>query len=65
MLPVIDQIRTVADALSTHERDLGPARALLGRLENELLPLKICAADLSAARKAYFEFDAQPAMMMP
>src|SRR4029078_9675860 len=25
----------------------------------------ICAADLSAARKAYFEFDAQPAMMTP
>ena len=38
VLPVIDQIRTVADALSTHDRDLGPARVLLGRLENELLP---------------------------
>ena len=38
VLPVIDQIRTVADALSTHDRDLGPARALLDRLENELLP---------------------------
>jgi soluble P-type ATPase len=37
-LPVIDQIRTVADALSTHDRDLGPSRVLLGRLENELLP---------------------------
>jgi heavy metal translocating P-type ATPase len=38
VLPVIDQIRTVADALSTHDRDLGPSHALLGRLENELLP---------------------------
>src|SRR5262245_23921042 len=25
----------------------------------------ICAAERSAARKAYFEFDAQPAMMTP
>src|ERR1700722_18189441 len=25
----------------------------------------ICAAERSAPRKAYFEFDAQPAMMMP
>ncbi len=38
VLPVIDQIRTVADALSTHDPDLGPARVLLDRLENELLP---------------------------
>ncbi len=38
VLPVIDQIRTVADALSTHDPDLGPAQVLLGRLENELLP---------------------------
>ena len=38
MLPVIDQIRTVADALSTRERDVTPARTLLERLELELLP---------------------------
>jgi hypothetical protein len=38
VLPVIDQIRTVADGLSTHERDLRPSRVLLERLETELLP---------------------------
>jgi heavy metal translocating P-type ATPase len=38
MLPVIDQIRTVADALSTQHPDLGPSHILLDRLENELLP---------------------------
>ena len=38
VLPVIDQIRTVADALSTHHPDLGPSQVLLHRLENELLP---------------------------
>ena len=38
MLPVIEQIRTVADALSTHHGDLDPVHALLGRLEGELLP---------------------------
>jgi len=38
VLPLIDQIRTVADALSTHDRDLGPARHLLDHLESELLP---------------------------
>ena len=38
VLPVIDQIRTVADALSTHDPNIGPSRILLGRLENEVLP---------------------------
>ncbi len=38
VLPVIEQLRTVADALSTDELDLDPARRLLDRLENELLP---------------------------
>jgi hypothetical protein len=38
VLTIIDQIRTVADGLSTHDPDLGPAQVLLGRLENELLP---------------------------
>ena len=38
VLPVIEQIRSVADALSTHDGDLDPVRALLGRLEGELLP---------------------------
>jgi hypothetical protein len=36
--PVIEQIRSVADALSTHHGDLDPVHALLGRLEGELLP---------------------------
>jgi heavy metal translocating P-type ATPase len=38
VLPVIEQIRTVADALSTHDCDLAPARTILERLEGELLP---------------------------
>ena len=38
VLPLIEQIRSVADALSRHDGDLGPVRALLGRLEGELLP---------------------------
>ena len=38
MQPVIEQIRSVADALSTHHGDLTPVHALLGRLEGELLP---------------------------
>jgi len=38
VLPVIDQLRTTADALSTTDPDLGPAQLLLARLENELLP---------------------------
>ncbi|HEY5149185.1 MAG TPA: heavy metal translocating P-type ATPase [Mycobacterium sp.] len=36
--PVIEQIRSVADALSTHHGDLDPVQTLLGRLEGELLP---------------------------
>jgi iron-sulfur cluster repair protein YtfE (RIC family) len=36
--PVIEQIRSVADALSTHHGDLDPVHMLLGRLEGELLP---------------------------
>ncbi|WP_407344945.1 heavy metal translocating P-type ATPase [Pengzhenrongella phosphoraccumulans] len=38
VLPVIEQIRSVADALSTHDCDLVPVRTLLDRLEGELLP---------------------------
>ena len=38
VLPVVEQIRAVADALSTHESDLAPVHALLDRLEGELLP---------------------------
>ena len=38
MLAVVEQIRAVADTLSTQTCDLVPAHALLGRLENELLP---------------------------
>ena len=35
---VVEQIRSVADRLSSQEPVLAPAQALLGRLENELLP---------------------------
>ena len=38
VLPVIEQIRTVADALSTRDFNLSPVRTLLDRLEGELLP---------------------------
>ncbi|MGZ8721433.1 MAG: heavy metal translocating P-type ATPase [Aeromicrobium sp.] len=38
VLPVIEQIRSVADALSTHDCDLDPVSTLLDRLEGELLP---------------------------
>jgi len=38
MLPLIEQIRSVADALSKRDCDLGPVRTLLDRLEDELLP---------------------------
>ncbi len=38
VLPVMEQIRAVADSLSRQRPDLDPARRLLERLENELLP---------------------------
>ena len=38
VLPVIEQIRSVADELSTRGCDLAPAHTLLDRLEGELLP---------------------------
>ena len=34
----VEQIRTVADTLSSHDRDVTPARDLLARLERDLLP---------------------------
>ena len=37
-LPLIEQIRSVADGLSSQDCDLEPVRVLLGRLEGELLP---------------------------
>jgi hypothetical protein len=37
-LPLIEQIRSVADELSSHDCDLEPVRVLQGRLEGELLP---------------------------
>jgi len=37
-LPIVEQTRAVADALSAQDPDLGPAHALLDRLEGELLP---------------------------
>jgi heavy metal translocating P-type ATPase len=38
VLPLIEKIRSSADALSTRSSDLAPVRALLDRLEGELLP---------------------------
>lgn len=38
VLPDVEQIRVVADDLSTRDSDLRPAHALLERLENELIP---------------------------
>jgi heavy metal translocating P-type ATPase len=38
VLPVIEQIRIVADSLSRQQPDLDPARRVVERLENELLP---------------------------
>ena len=38
VLPLIEKIRSTADALSTHEVMLSPVRSLLDRLEGELLP---------------------------
>jgi len=38
ILPLIEQIRTVADALSRRDSDLFPVHHLLDRLEGELLP---------------------------
>jgi soluble P-type ATPase/iron-sulfur cluster repair protein YtfE (RIC family) len=37
-LPLIEQIRSVADELSSPDCDLEPVQVLLGRLEGELLP---------------------------
>ena len=37
-LPLVEQIRSVADELSSHHCDLEPVRVLFGRLEGELLP---------------------------
>ncbi len=38
VLPIVEQIRTVADSLTTQDPDLTPVRSLLGQLESELLP---------------------------
>ncbi len=38
VLPDVEQIRTVADALSSHATALAPSHALLARLESDLLP---------------------------
>lgn len=38
LLPLIEQIRSVANALSTRDCDDAPVRALLDRLEGDLLP---------------------------
>ena len=38
MLAVVEQIRAVADRLSTQDSDLTPAHTLCDRLERELLP---------------------------
>jgi heavy metal translocating P-type ATPase len=36
--PIVEQVRAVADTLNRPDRDLEPVRALLGRLQNDLLP---------------------------
>jgi hypothetical protein len=36
--PLVEQLRAVADTLTAADCDLGPVRALLDRLETELLP---------------------------
>ncbi len=36
--PVVERIRSVADELSTHRPDIGPARRLLHALENDVIP---------------------------
>jgi heavy metal translocating P-type ATPase len=36
--PVVEELRTVADALTAADCDLDPVRTLLGRLETDLLP---------------------------
>ncbi len=38
VLPLIEKIRSTADALSTHDLDLSPVHTLLDRLQGELLP---------------------------
>ena len=38
VLPTVEQIRTVADSLSSHTPDVAPVRDLLASLEAELLP---------------------------
>lgn len=38
VLAVVEQLRAVADALSTQDCDLAPAHTLLNRLEGELIP---------------------------
>ncbi|TAM87273.1 MAG: heavy metal translocating P-type ATPase, partial [Jatrophihabitans sp.] len=38
VLPVVEEIRTVADRLSTARPDLGPARRLAQRVQDEVLP---------------------------
>ena len=38
VLPLIEKIRSTADALSTHDVSLSPVRTLLDRLEGELIP---------------------------
>jgi len=46
VLPVVEQIRSVADALTTIDGDVAPAQALLVRLENEVLPHERVDEDL-------------------
>jgi heavy metal translocating P-type ATPase len=46
VLPVIEQIRSVADALSMLDCDVAPTHALLDRLENESLPHERADEDL-------------------
>ncbi len=44
--PVVEQVRSVADAMSDDERGLEPARALLALLQNETIPHERAEEDL-------------------
>ena len=46
VLPVVEQIRSVADGLTTLDCDLAPARALLVRLESDVLPHELADEQL-------------------
>ncbi len=64
VLPVVEQIRSVADALSTLDCDIAPAHALLDRLESEVLPHELAdeALLVPLVRRALHEAGATAAL---